>query len=200
MREEQLTELLYQALEAEQGGLLVYTEALNCAVNEDLKREWQKYRDQTENHIRVLTSLFGQLKLDPFKSTPGRLVVRSKAKALVETMRQARIEAGPEAAQLAALECVFDAETKDHLNWELLSTAAKSLEGERAQLLGEACGQVEDEEDEHLYHTQGWLRELWFESLGLQAPTPAASAKNLRRSVPRDGGRGRRSTRKAQKT
>jgi rubrerythrin len=200
MREDQLTELLYQALETEQGGVQVYHEALNCAVNEDLKREWQKYRDQTENHIRVLTSLFETFKLDPFKTTPGRLVLRGKIKALVDSMRQARIDGGPEAAQLFALEGVFDVETKDHLNWELLSTAARALEGERAQALGEACGQVEDEEDEHLYHTQGWLRELWFDSLGLQAPTPAAAAKNLRRSVPRDRARGRRATRKAQKT
>jgi len=32
--------------------------------------------------------------------------------------------------------------------------------------------QVEDEEDEHLYHTKGWSRELWIESLGMKAVIP----------------------------
>jgi len=31
---------------------------------------------------------------------------------------------------------------------------------------------VEDEEDEHLYHTTGWCRELWIESLGMPAVLP----------------------------
>jgi len=36
-------------------------------------------------------------------------------------------------------------------------------------VLKEAHEQVEDEEDEHLYHTMGWARELWMESLGMKA-------------------------------
>ena len=32
--------------------------------------------------------------------------------------------------------------------------------------------EVEDQEDEHLYHTKGWCRELWLESLGLKAVLP----------------------------
>lgn len=31
----------------------------------------------------------------------------------------------PEAAQIVAAECVVAAETKDHLNWELVGQAAK---------------------------------------------------------------------------
>jgi len=31
---------------------------------------------------------------------------------------------------------------------------------------------VEDQEDEHLYHSKGWLRELALESLGLKAVLP----------------------------
>jgi hypothetical protein len=43
MKPEQLHELLYQALETEVGGVQVYESAIRCAVNEDLKQEWQKY-------------------------------------------------------------------------------------------------------------------------------------------------------------
>ena len=49
-----VTELLYQALETEKGGVQIYTTALRCASNQDLKEEWQKYLDQTKNHVQVL--------------------------------------------------------------------------------------------------------------------------------------------------
>ena len=32
--------------------------------------------------------------------------------------------------------------------------------------------EVEEQEDEHLYHTTGWCRELWIQSLGLPAVLP----------------------------
>ena len=35
-----------------------------------------------------------------------------------------------------------------------------------------AYDRVEDEEDEHLYHTRGWCRELWFKALGFNAKLP----------------------------
>ena len=81
--------------------------------------------------------------------------------------------AGPDlkAAQMVAAECVTLAETKDHLNWELIGELAKNSTGE-AKALKEAHDQVEPEEDEHLYHTQGWTRELWIETLGMPAVLP----------------------------
>ena len=36
---EQVTELLYQMLQTELGGVQIYTTALRCAVNSDLKKE-----------------------------------------------------------------------------------------------------------------------------------------------------------------
>jgi hypothetical protein len=99
-------------------------------------------------------------------------VVRFKGEALVQAMNMA-LEAGDKtAAQLVAAECVVDAEIKDHANWELIGEIASELKGTRAQVLQAAYEQVEEEEDEHLYHTQGWARELWFESLGMTAVLP----------------------------
>ena len=49
MKKEQLNELLYQALETEMGGVEIYTTALRCVVNDDLKEEWEKYLEQTNN-------------------------------------------------------------------------------------------------------------------------------------------------------
>lgn len=172
MRDEQVNELLYQALETELGGVQVYETALRCTVNEDLREEWQGYLDETRNHVEIVSDIFTELELDPEVETPGRAVVRFKGEALVKAMNMA-LEAGDmTAAQLVAAECVVDAEIKDHANWELIGEVASELKGPRAQVLQEAYEQVEEEEDEHLYHTQGWARELWFESLGMTAVLP----------------------------
>jgi rubrerythrin len=172
MRDEQVTELLYQALETELCGVQVYETALRCTVNEDLREEWQGYLDETKNHVEIVNDIFTELELDPEVETPGRAVVRFKGEALVKAMNMA-LEAGDMvAAQLVAAECVVDAEIKDHANWELIGEVASELKGPRAQVLQDAYEQVEEEEDEHLYHTQGWARELWFESLGMTAVLP----------------------------
>ena len=166
----QLTELLQQMLETELGGVSVYETALGCVVNEDLEREWEEYLEQTKRHVEILQSLFETLGV-PDKDTDGRKVVRHIGKSLVAAIAMAK--AGkPEAAELVACECVVFAETKDHMNWELLSKYAKSASGKEAKALKAACEEVEDEEDEHIYHSKGWCRELWISSLGLKAVLP----------------------------
>lgn len=172
MERKQIEELLYQALETELGGVQVYTNAIRCAVNEDLKEEWTEYLEQTQNHVRIMEGVCRQFGLDINKQTPGRKIVKHKGEALVEAMESALKTGEPGAAQLVAAECVVDAETKDHMNWELMGQVAEKLTGEEKKVLQEACDQVEDEEDEHLYHTMGWTRELWIESLGLPAVLP----------------------------
>lgn len=49
----QLNELLYQALETESGGIEIYQMALECAVNDDLREEWQGYLDETRRHYKM---------------------------------------------------------------------------------------------------------------------------------------------------
>jgi len=172
MKDEQVRELLYQALETELGGTQVYKTALRCAVNDDLKKEWEEYLEQTQNHVRIVENVFSRLGLNTETETPGRLVVRHIGESLVKAMEMALDAGKPEAAQLVAAECVVLAETKDHLNWELIGEVAKKTKGEKGSALKEAHKEVEDEEDEHLYHTTGWTRELWIETLGMPAVLP----------------------------
>jgi hypothetical protein len=120
----------------------------------------------------VLSELFTKLKLDPYLETPGRLVVRYLGASLVQAMQMALTSAPPAAAQLVACECVVNAETKDHLDWELIGKCADKLDGDAGKLLMDAYLRVEDQEDEHVYHSKGWCRELWIESLGLKAILP----------------------------
>ena len=170
---EQVIGLLQQALEHEKGGVQVYETALKCAVNDDLKEEWNKYLEETKHHVEVLTQVCATLDIDPGLQTPGVQVVRHVGKSLVMAMDMALKAGKPEAAQLVACECVALAETKDHLNWELIGKCAeKLLSGKAAKALKDAYEEIEDQEDEHLYHTKGWCRELWIESLGMKAVLP----------------------------
>jgi rubrerythrin len=172
MENAQLKELLLQAYEHEKGGVLVYETALKCVVNEDLGREWSEYLEQTRRHVRIVADTLTALGIDLYTETPGRQVVRYLGASLVQAMQMALTSAPAEAAQLVACECVVNAETKDHQNWELLGKYLEALRGQERDVVSQAFEQVEDEEDEHLYHSKGWCRELWLESLGLPAQLP----------------------------
>jgi hypothetical protein len=205
MATKQAEDLLYQALETEMGGVEIYRMAILCAKNRELKEEWTKYCAQTERHVEVVRGIFDAVGLDPDATTPGRQIVRDKGKALLSAMQKALKDA-PQAAQIVAAECVVDAETKDHGNWALIGALAEKATGALKEALTGAYEEVEDEEDEHLYHTQGWCRELWLDSLGLRAVMPppeekrdvktaaeaARAAEQRKAKVKRSGNGGRR--------
>ena len=109
--------------------------------------------------------------------TPGCMIVQHTGKSLVVAMKMALAAADPAAAELVACECVVLAETKDHADWELIGACAKALGGREGDALRAAYEAVEDEEDEHLYHTKGWCSELWLKSLGLPAQLPPPEEK-----------------------
>jgi hypothetical protein len=90
----------------------------------------------------------------------------------VMAMEKAKASGNPAAAEIVAAECVVLAETKDHQNWELLGQVLPSVPPRFAEAIRPAWEEVEGQEDEHLYHTRGWARELWLQSLGLPAELP----------------------------
>lgn len=192
----QMHELLYQALETERGGIKIYETALSCAKNKELKGEWEEYLEQTRTHEQLLLTVFEELGLNPDTITPGREVVAHIADSLVTAMEMAKANGTAAAAQLVAGECVVLAETRDHQNWELIGHLAEHGQGEETSALMTAFEAVGKDEVHHLYHTMGFTRELWIESLGLPAVLPppeevnnvetaigAARAENLRDSM-----------------
>lgn len=188
--------LIYQLLETELGGVQVYQTALKCVQNEELKEEFEKYLAETQRHVEIGRNLLETLGYDPDQEVPARLPCRIIAQGLVKAMETALKGGSPEEAQLTAVECVVHAETKDHMNWELLGILAKKMKGDFGKTLKEAFEEVEKQEDHHIYHTTGWARELWIEGLGLPAVLPppeeekdvetaigAARAKNAREQM-----------------
>jgi hypothetical protein len=165
-------ELMLQSLERESGGTKVYQTALKCVVNEDLKEEWEEYLEQTEKHVQVLHDACLLLEIDPEEQTPGRKITRDIGHSLVAAMETALGSGDKEMAECVACEMVVHAEMTDHFNWQLIGQVAKKMTGAQAKALEEAYQEVEDEEDEHLYHSMGWLRELSLQGLGLKAQLP----------------------------
>jgi ferritin-like metal-binding protein YciE len=184
MNQERLHELLYQALETEMGGVRVYETAVQCAVHDELRTEWEEYLEQTEHHVEILRDVFTEIGLDAEADTPGRKVVRHIGEALVKAMAMAREAGDADAAELVAAECVVHAETKDHLDWELIGMVSQKLKDETGRVLKKAYEEIEDEEDEHLYHTMGWSRELWVKGLGMPAVLPPPEeAKDVKTAI-----------------
>lgn len=167
----QVRELLLQALETERGGIQVYTAALKAVQNKDLKQEWQGYLDETHTHEEVLIQVFKDLGMDTEAPSPGRTVVAHQGASLVTAIEMAIKNASAHGAELVACECVVLAETKDHQNWELIGKVAEAG-GPHAKVLKAAYEAVEQDEDHHLYHSKGWCRELWIQSLGMPAVLP----------------------------
>jgi hypothetical protein len=168
----QLKELVLQSLAHERGGVKVYKTALKCAINPDLKEEWSKYFEQTQRHVTILEQVCSSMEIDSDEETPGTRVVDALGAALIRAMQDALAAGKRDAAELVACECVVLAETKDHLDWQLIEACGKATKGDIGKALRSAADEVEAEEDEHLYHTQGWCRELWLKSLGLKAVLP----------------------------
>lgn len=180
----QLKDLLLQMMETELGGERVYRTALTCALNDDLKKEWQEYLEETQRHQKVVRSTCEALQINPDEKLPSRAVVSHIADSLVMAMEMAKKNDTPDAAQLVACECVVHAETKDHSNWELLGEVAKAAKADVAKVLKQAYENVEEDEAHHLFHTKGWCRELWLESLGLPAVLPPPEeVKNVETAI-----------------
>lgn len=170
MKFDQLEELVLQSLEHERCGVSLYEAALECAVRPELQEEWRQYLTETRRHVTALEDVCKALGIDADRKTVGRAIVRHIGSALVLAIKMARAANNPEAAQLVAAENIVLAETKDHLDWELLGQCAEQLPHEQAKVLLGAYEQIGRQEDEHLYHTKSWCRELWRQSLGLRAP------------------------------
>src|SRR5688572_15887527 len=129
MNQEQVIELLLQALEHERGGVKIYQTALKCVVNEELREEWERYEQETETHVQILHDVCSAMHIDPEEQSPGRKIVHDMGASYVAAMEAALGTGDKEAAQCVACECVTLAELTDHSNWELIGEVAKEMTG-----------------------------------------------------------------------
>lgn len=183
METERLEELVLQSLEHERGAVGLYETALRCVQNPELKREWETYLEETRTHVAALEVASEALGLDARRGSPGRAAVKQTVRGLAETMRRALDGGDPVVAELVACECLVLVETKNHRDWGLLHRCAPHLNAAAAAAITEMYPVIKDQQDEHLYYTGGWCRELWREALGLQAVLPPPEKRHHARSA-----------------
>lgn len=103
-------DVLLEALETELGNAQVYSTAVQCAIDADLREDWEDHLERTQQHVSVLRAVLAGAQIEEDQDTPRRTAVKRLDRSLVRTMIKAKENADPAAAELVASECVVLAE------------------------------------------------------------------------------------------
>jgi hypothetical protein len=160
-----LADLLSSFLAHERCGVHLYRTVAGASENPVLKNGYERFLGQTEHHVAVLEELIARLGGNPLYVSPSARLVHSMNDHLTAGVVLAAGSADVLDREMAMLEAVVLAETKDHADWSLLaSLAEKAPEGEVRRALRAAVDEVEDEEDEHIT----WAKDMWHRMAAMQ--------------------------------
>src|SRR5215207_5335050 len=115
-------DLLSAFLAHEQCGVHLYRTVAGATQNPVLKSRYAEFLAQTEQHVRVLEELIMALGGDPYYVSPSARLVHSMNAHLMMGVVLAAGSADVLDREMAMLEAVVLAETKDHADWSFLST------------------------------------------------------------------------------
>jgi rubrerythrin len=161
-----LADTLSAFLAHEQCGVHLYRVVAGASQNPVLKGKYEKFLQQTERHVNILERLISALGGNPYYVSPTARLVHSMNTGMLQGVVLAAGSAEPVARELAMLEAVLLAETKDHADWAFLAHLADEVpEGDVRSALRAAVEEVEPEEDEHV----GWAQDTWHKMSSLQA-------------------------------
>jgi rubrerythrin len=167
-----MADLLSQFLAHEQAGFHLYRVVAGLTQDEELRARYEEFGAQTESHIRILEDLIAQVGGRPGYVSPAARLTETADGKLVEAVVLLAGSADVMTRELAMLEAVILAETKDHADWSLLATLTERLPaGDVKQAFATAVQEVEPQEDDHV----GWATSTW-EQMVLARATAGATA------------------------
>jgi rubrerythrin len=172
MEQQVLLDKLSEFLMVEQGGLQLYRVASERGTQPQLKERYEEFGQQTARHREVYVELIEALGGDPNYVSPTARLAQVKATKLIES---AMIVDGlaPEEIMANDLENVLLAETKCHLDWELVSQLAEqATDAKTKQALQRAVREVEEQEDQHLEWARQTLSAMALEMVQ-KGPAPS---------------------------
>src|SRR5918998_5100631 len=172
MEQQVLLDKLSEFLMVEQGGLQLYRMAAARCTLPALKQRYQEFGEQTARHRAVYVQLIQALGGDPNYVSPTARLAQVKATKLIES---AMIVDGlaPEEIMANDLENVLLAETKCHLDWELVSQLAEqATDTKLQQALQQAVQEVEAQEDQHVEWARQTLSQMAFQMVQ-KGPAPS---------------------------
>jgi rubrerythrin len=153
-----LTDLLSAFLAHEQCGVHLYRTVAGATANPVLEAKYRDFLGDTERHVDVLTDVITALGGDPQYVSPSARLVHSMNTHLIQGVVLASGSADELPREMAMLEAVMLAETKDHADWSFLGTLVEELpEGPTRTALSAAVEEVEANEDEHV----NWAKHTW---------------------------------------
>jgi rubrerythrin len=153
-----MADLLSSFLMHEQCGLHLYRTAISMTQKADLKRKYEEFEAETEEHIRIFEELIAACGGQPGYVSPAARMVEATDAKIHEAAILLPDGADAATLELAILEAVVLAETKCHADWSLIQKlTAEMPRGDARAAFQAAVDQVEQQEDEHIR----WARETW---------------------------------------
>jgi len=160
-----LADLLSSFLAHEQCGVHLYRTVAAATQNPVLEGRYRKFLEQTEDHVRILQELITELGGSPHYVSPSARLVHAVNTGMLQGVVLAAGSGDLLQREMAMLEAVILAETKDHADWTLLATLANDLpDGPEKEAMRRAVARVEPEEDEHV----AWSKDMWTRMATLQ--------------------------------
>lgn len=161
----------------ERCGHHLYRSVTRRTVNPVLSSRYERFGEETLEHVEILEGLLRTLGANPLYVSPtARAVEVMDTKVLESTF----LAAGPldvVQREMAMLDAVILAETIDHASWSTLQDLVGSVpEGELRSALADAVARVEGEEDRHL----AWALQTKKTMVLLQATNPTMAAMGIK--------------------
>lgn len=179
--EKWLHDFLSEMHAVEQGGEKLYRKALDQLEHDELRRQLERFHEQTERHVELCIEMMRAAGIEQDYMSPTAKAAEQKAEGLLSTEVEADLAQAPPVIsaregserdfnQLTSLrdqnniENLVLAETKDHWNWEMLSSiAGKIRERELKNVVRKAVSEVRKQERDHLKWAQDTLSKLAME-------------------------------------
>ena len=175
-------DLLSACLVHERCGVHLYRSVAARTTIEALRERYEHFGEETLEHVRLLEELIIATGGNPMYVSPSARATEKAGAGLVEATYLLDGSIDPTTAELAMLEAVVLAETKDHDNWELLAQLASAMNpGDVRTHLEAVSGEVLAQEEEHVT----WARDARAQMLfglatgGAPMPEPADEVIDL---------------------
>jgi len=156
----------------ERAGATLYRVAAEHSENPMLVEKYDEFGRETAEHIAIYQQLITDLGGDPHYVSPAARMTEQLGQKLLEAPVSLAGSVDLLSLETAFLEAVVFAEHKCHDNWILLSQLGEMLPDERhRQLVRDAVGAVEPQEDEHIR----WATDTFLQLAAQNAAHPAAT-------------------------
>jgi rubrerythrin len=144
-------DLLSACVAHERCGVHLYRSVAARTTIDELRERYEHFGEETLEHVRLLEELITAAGGDPMFVSPAARATEKAGAGLIETTYLLDGSIDSNTAEVAMLEAVVLAETKDHANWELLAqlAAAMSPSDVRTQLEA-VTTEVLAQEEEHV--------------------------------------------------